>query len=233
MSNLRLPFFLTFLLLNACVTINVYFPAAAAEKAADQIIDNVWGQKHSKQQKPELSKKPTLKKPQTEPETEEDDLWGEPENNPSTTPEKGSKAPIPTSIFAPSFRRLLDFFIPAAYAAPNIDISSPRIRALEKRMANRYRKLKRGYINGAIGLTNNGLITLRDPKKVPLKSRNKVKRLIREENKDRLQLYSEIAKVNGKPQWLGQIRKIFAKRWIERASPGWFYQDSHGRWRRK
>lgn len=27
----------------ACVTINVYFPAAAAEKAADRIIDDVWG----------------------------------------------------------------------------------------------------------------------------------------------------------------------------------------------
>jgi hypothetical protein len=29
-------------LLQACVTINIYFPAAAAEKAADKIIDEVW-----------------------------------------------------------------------------------------------------------------------------------------------------------------------------------------------
>ena len=28
--------------LAACVTINIYFPAAAAEKAADRIIDEVW-----------------------------------------------------------------------------------------------------------------------------------------------------------------------------------------------
>ena len=28
--------------LSACVTINIYFPAAAAEKAADRIIDEVW-----------------------------------------------------------------------------------------------------------------------------------------------------------------------------------------------
>lgn len=27
---------------GACVTINIYFPAAAAEKAADRIIDDVW-----------------------------------------------------------------------------------------------------------------------------------------------------------------------------------------------
>jgi hypothetical protein len=28
--------------LTGCVTINIYFPAAAAEKAADRIIDEVW-----------------------------------------------------------------------------------------------------------------------------------------------------------------------------------------------
>ncbi|MSQ92844.1 MAG: DUF1318 domain-containing protein [Gammaproteobacteria bacterium] len=31
------------LTLAACVTINVYFPAAAAEEAADRIIEEVWG----------------------------------------------------------------------------------------------------------------------------------------------------------------------------------------------
>ena len=35
--------------LSACVTINIYFPAAAAEKAADQIIDDVWQLKDSAQ----------------------------------------------------------------------------------------------------------------------------------------------------------------------------------------
>lgn len=28
--------------LSACVTINIYFPAAAAEKAADKIIEDIW-----------------------------------------------------------------------------------------------------------------------------------------------------------------------------------------------
>ena len=30
------------LALSACVTVNIYFPASAAEKAADKIIDEVW-----------------------------------------------------------------------------------------------------------------------------------------------------------------------------------------------
>ena len=43
--------------LAACVTINIYFPAAAAEKAADKIIDEVWqaqksGQPGTTQEKP-------------------------------------------------------------------------------------------------------------------------------------------------------------------------------------
>ncbi len=36
-------------LLSGCVTINIYFPAAAAEKAADRIIDEVWQLKKDSQ----------------------------------------------------------------------------------------------------------------------------------------------------------------------------------------
>lgn len=41
---LALP--LAIIALSACVTINIYFPAAAAEKAADKIIDEVWQIQH-------------------------------------------------------------------------------------------------------------------------------------------------------------------------------------------
>ena len=42
--------------LAGCVTINIYFPAAAAERAADRIIDEVW------QLKPDAAK-PAATKP--------------------------------------------------------------------------------------------------------------------------------------------------------------------------
>jgi hypothetical protein len=45
------------LLLAGCVTINIYFPAAAAEKAADRIIDEVW-QTQRQEGKPDASAKP-------------------------------------------------------------------------------------------------------------------------------------------------------------------------------
>lgn len=49
------------LLLGACVTINIYFPAAAAEKAADKIIDEVWQLQNGKNavKKPEPSSGPS------------------------------------------------------------------------------------------------------------------------------------------------------------------------------
>ena len=51
--------------LTSCVTINIYFPAAAAEKAADKIIDDVWQLKDT--EKPSVkatpSETPTINPP--------------------------------------------------------------------------------------------------------------------------------------------------------------------------
>ncbi len=40
-----------------CVTINIYFPAAAAEKAADKIIDDIWQLKQGAQSDSQGEKK--------------------------------------------------------------------------------------------------------------------------------------------------------------------------------
>lgn len=40
------------LVLGACVTINIYFPAAAAEKAADRIIEEVYQMKGGEAARP-------------------------------------------------------------------------------------------------------------------------------------------------------------------------------------
>jgi len=37
--------------LTACVTINIYFPAAAAQEVADEIIDDVWQLKKEQEEK--------------------------------------------------------------------------------------------------------------------------------------------------------------------------------------
>jgi uncharacterized protein YdbL (DUF1318 family) len=40
---LRKTLFTLILLASACVTVNIYFPAAAVERAADQIVKETWG----------------------------------------------------------------------------------------------------------------------------------------------------------------------------------------------
>ncbi len=52
-------------ILSACVTINIYFPAAAAEKAADKIIEEVWQLKdgETKPGEPAPDAKPAEPKP--------------------------------------------------------------------------------------------------------------------------------------------------------------------------
>jgi uncharacterized protein YdbL (DUF1318 family) len=47
-------------LIAACVTINVYFPAAAAEKAADKIIEDVWGKDQAPAATPQSDKTSSL-----------------------------------------------------------------------------------------------------------------------------------------------------------------------------
>lgn len=62
-------------ILPACVTINIYFPAAAAEKAADKIINEVWQLKEGN--------KPATKPPEIKP-TETKSLEAKPTGQEST-----------------------------------------------------------------------------------------------------------------------------------------------------
>lgn len=60
---------LAVLSLTACVTINIYFPAAAAEKAADKIIEEVWQLKNgeTKDGEPTPATAPDAKPAETKP----------------------------------------------------------------------------------------------------------------------------------------------------------------------
>jgi uncharacterized protein len=40
---LKRSLFLAVFFYSACVTVNIYFPAAAVERAADQIVKETWG----------------------------------------------------------------------------------------------------------------------------------------------------------------------------------------------
>jgi uncharacterized protein YdbL (DUF1318 family) len=120
-----------------------------------------------------------------------------------------------------------------ACAQANLDISTPAISALISSMQKRNGELAPFYANGAIGLTRDGAIALREVNAVPLAQRQQVNGLIAAENQDRSALYREIARANGKPEWESDIRSTFAQRWIDKAQGGWYYQNNAGAWTRK
>lgn len=196
----------------ACVTINVYFPAASAERAADQIIDTVTSGAASAAPAPAPA----------------------PANPPRSQRLDEPRSPL--AWIGRQAGELLTALVPAAHAQANanIDISSPEIRAITASMQARFEQLSKYFGSGAIGLTTNGLIEIRDQSAIPLAERALVKRLVAEDNNDRNALYAEIAKANGHPEWEPDIRATFARRWVERgAQPGWYYQDASGNWRQK
>jgi uncharacterized protein YdbL (DUF1318 family) len=101
-------------------------------------------------------------------------------------------------------------------------------------MQARFGQLEPHFASGAVGLTADGLIEIRDANAAPLAERAGIRALVAEDNRDRNALYAAIARANGHPEWEADIRRTFARRWVERgAQPGWFYQDASGAWRQK
>ena len=124
-------------------------------------------------------------------------------------------------------------FSGSVLAQANLEINTPAIAALQTSMQQRHAQLAGFYASGAVGLTRDGNIALRDANAVPLPQRQQVNSLIAAENQDRAALYREIARANGKPEWENDIRATFAQRWIQKAQPGWYYQNAGGVWTRK
>lgn len=204
---LPLKIALASLLIAACVTINVYFPAAAADKAADQFINDV--------------------------------TRGSGSTTPAAPP-TGSLAPAnfeePNMLLAAA-GRVLYALVPAAHAQDAdaaLNVNTPAVARIKQSMAGRFGELEKFFASGAVGLTKDGMIDVRDLNAVALPDRATVKRLVSEDNADRAQLYSEIAKASNHPEWENDIKKSFARRWVATgAKAGWYYQDDSGAWKQK
>ena len=193
----------------SCVTVNIYFPAAAAEKAADQIILDVW---HQQGGAAEATKA-------------------------ATTPPAAKNSGAKNEHSALDPRRIVVAALSAISGeahAQNVDFnaSSPQIEQIKARMASRFGELRPFLDSGAVGLTGDGLVAVHDANAASLAERARMNQLVNAENKDRKALYQAIADANNQPGWAGQIQKTFAERWISQAQSGWWYQ-SGGSWKKK
>ncbi len=128
---------------------------------------------------------------------------------------------------------LLAVFGAHAAQEPNLTIDTPAIAALRKGLRDNFQQLRPFFEIGAVGLTRDGNVALRDASGIPLAQRAQVNALISQSNQDRAALYREIAIANGRPEWENDIRATFAQRWIDRSRPGWYYQDASGAWVKK
>jgi uncharacterized protein YdbL (DUF1318 family) len=196
---------LPFVLLAGCVTINVYFPAAAAQQAAEKFIDNVIG--------PDA--------PATKPA----------DGAPGAAASAGAARSEPVAL---RFLDALVPPAQAAEAQPDLTVRTPAIDAIQARMRARYRATLQPLLaSGDIGFTHNGDVAIRDAAAIPLPQRAAAQQAVAAENADRAQLYREIATANGHPEWATRMREAFAAQWITMAHAGWYYQNAAGAWQRK
>jgi uncharacterized protein YdbL (DUF1318 family) len=184
--------------LAACVTINVYFPAAAAERAAEKFVDDVLGE-------------------------------------PAREGQLFTPPAVQTNAILIAAVRVVDFLVEDAQAQKaEIEINTPQINAIKARMAERQRmQLDSMFDAGAIGFSNDGLVTIRDRSAVSLSERRSMESVVADENRDRKAVYREIAVANGHPEWEKEIQQTFAKEWVRNARKGWFYQSPQGAWQQK
>ncbi len=182
--------------LVSCITVNIYFPASAIQKAADEMVDDIRG---------------------TDQKLEQEKL--EQKQNPASWKER---------------LHFTGWGASEAYAAVDIEVSTPAIRGLKDSMKNRFPALAPFYDKGALGENNKGLVEIKTVDALSLKERADLNRLSQQENGDRTALYSEILRANKLgPDMMEQTQKLFANSWRAKSRPGWWIQQDNGQWIRK
>lgn len=183
------------LALSACVTINVYFPAAEAKEAAREFVEKVINDEAPAAQ-PEGSGGMAMARPAAQGAVRFDPwtLLG-------IAPAQAQDRPDIT------------------IRTPAIQAIQARMEGRFNSV------LRPHFDSGALGFGSDGLVVVRDPSALALKDRVAVSAAVADDNRDRRAVYREIAVANGHPEWEGQIRDVFARQWIESARSGWWYQS--------
>ncbi len=119
------------LFLTACVTINIYFPAAAAEQVADEIIKGI----------------------QSEKNIDSEPAQGE------LPQSRGDRLSIAINQWGQ--KTLDFIFPVAHAASADLSGNTAEIRQLRARMKSRFAGLKAFYQNGQVGIKSDGLLTIR------------------------------------------------------------------------
>jgi len=138
--------------------------------------------------------------------------------------------PAPQSLLRP----LLNGWSFTGTAWAQKEAESPAVAALKKQIRERFPRLAPLYQKGAVGENNQGWLEIRDLNNLSPAEKNEVKPLADAENRDRRALFLEVAKsMNISPDQLIKVQRIFAEKWQQSASPGWWIQKGDGAWVQK
>jgi len=204
----------------AIITVNVYFPEKAvkeAYKSLDEMLLKNEGEKLPGGQQP----------PAAEPAA------------PPAEPQPGPQSSLK------EFLRTVSL-VPVAQAAEEGDDlaielgSMPEVVAAYAEMSQRQSALNALFTSGAVGLTSQGLVTVRDKTKVSAQD----EALISAENRSRKTVIGSMAKAILKitkqeatkgalDQTMGKAAATYAETRREAAKPGWWMQLQNGKWVQK
>ena len=210
------------LVLGACVTVNVYFPAAEVKDLSKKIEDEVQKEAAKVQDKPAA--------PAPAPAPAPDSKSPADPSAPS-----GTSAPPPARGSASLFDTLLGVTPAYAEGVADPEVTSPAIRKIIESRGARVASLDKYKASGVIGENNKALLEIRSLDAISdLKSRAEAQRLVKDENSDRTELFAEIA--TAKKVDAAQIPKIqetYAQTIRERARAGEWIQMPDGAWKQK
>lgn len=186
--------------LVSCVTVNIYFPAAAIQKAADEIVDDV-------RKTPE--QKPGQTTPEQGPEDKSKDKTGLLARSrlASLGPTEAHAAQVDINVSTPAIRALK-----ASMAS-----RFPQLQPL-------YGKGAIGETNaGLLAIRDTGALSLKEKADVNrLVGQENADRqalyteIIRANNLDMSRL--------------AEVQRLFANSWRDKSSPGWWIQSDTGEW---
>ena len=187
----------------ATITVNIYFPAEAVEKAAEEILTEIEGEDAA------LDESESGMEIETEIENGE----------------------LQSYFWHNFYNFALNSSV--AYGDDiDLDLTTPTIRKLIKSMKIRNSQIKMFKDKGVVGENFDGKLMIRDLSSLTGNEIRSVKKLLRAENSDRSTLYGELAKANKiSESEVERIGRIFAKtRKSKLLKSGQWYRNENGDW---
>ena len=206
-KHLVLSVFGLFMAGCAVITVNIYFPTEAVQKAAEDILNEI--------EADETTNPLDLIEGEIESEIEDNEQQ---------------------SYMLKEIKNFVlgNQIVYAEGENIDIHVTTPAIRKVISSMRTRNRKIRGFKQKGIIGETSLGKLEIRDFKSVGGSEIRIIKQLLKAENSDRDSLYKELAIANNISESdIQRIRDVFGKTHKRRLKTGDWYKGEDGKWKKK